>query len=63
MSDDFIKMINDIDLLYGFIFECADLNNLHNYDNYDCLAIPVCGEFVIPIINITKNIEKNIMNI
>ena len=54
MSDDFIKMINDIDLLYGFIYECADLvNNLYNYDNYDYLAIPICGEFVIPIINIT----------
>ena len=28
MSDDFIKMINDIDFLYGFIYECADL--VHN---------------------------------
>ena len=29
MSDDFIEMINDIDFLYGFIYECADLvNNL-----------------------------------
>ena len=29
MSDDFIKMINDIDFSYGFIDECADLvNNL-----------------------------------
>ena len=55
MSNDFIKMINDIDLLYGFIYECADLvNNLCNYDNYDYLTIPICGEFVIPRINITK---------
>ena len=28
MSDDFIKMINDIDLLYGFIYECNDLVNI-----------------------------------
>ena len=29
MSNDFIKMINDIDFLYGFIYECANLiNNL-----------------------------------
>ena len=29
MSDDFIKMINDIDFSNGFIYECADLvNNL-----------------------------------
>ena len=29
MNDDFIKMINDIDFLYGFIYECTDLiNNL-----------------------------------
>ena len=55
MSNDFIKMINDIDLLYRFIYECVDLvNDLYNYDNYDHLAIPICSEFVIPIINITK---------
>ena len=30
MSNDFIKMINDIDFLYGFIYECANLiNNLY----------------------------------
>ena len=29
MSDDFIKMINNIDFSYGFIYECANLiNNL-----------------------------------
>ena len=55
MSDDFIKMINNIDFLYGFIYECANLiNNLYNYDNYDHLVIKLCSEFVMPIINITK---------
>ena len=29
MSNYLIEMINDIDFLYGFIYECADLvNNL-----------------------------------
>ena len=56
MSDDFIKMINDIDLLYGFIYECNDLvNNLYNHNNYDHLAIKLYGNFVLPIIDITKN--------
>ena len=55
MSDDFIKTIDNIDFLYGFIYECADLvNNLYGYSNYDHLAIKLCSEFVIPIINITK---------
>ena len=55
MSDDFIKMINGIDFLYGFIDECAKLiNNLYEYDNYDYFAIKLCEEFVIPIINIIK---------
>ena len=55
MNDDFIKMINDIDFLYGFIYECANLiNNLYDYDNYDHLVIKLCNEFVMPIINITK---------
>ena len=55
MSDDFIKMINNIDFLYGFIYECASLiNNLYGYDNYDHLAIKLCSKFVMPIINITK---------
>ena len=40
MLDDFIKMINDIDFLYGFIYECANLiNNLYDYNNYDNLVI------------------------
>ena len=55
MSDDFIKMINNIDFLYGFIYECANLiNNLYDYDNYDHLVIKLCSEFVMPMINITK---------
>ena len=55
MSHNFIKMINNIDLLYGFIYECANLiNNLYDYDNYDHLAIKLCSEFIMPIINVTK---------
>ena len=55
MKDDFIKMINDIDFLYGFIYECTNLiNNLYDYDNYDHLVIKLCSEFVMPIINIIK---------
>ena len=51
MCDDFIKMINDVDFIYGFIYECTKLiNNLHN--NY--LATKLCEEFVMPIIIITK---------
>ena len=26
MHNNFIKMINDIDFLYGFIYECANLS-------------------------------------
>ena len=55
MSNDFIKMINDIHFLYGFIYECANLiNNLYDYENYDHLVIKLYSEFVMPIINITK---------
>ena len=55
MIHDFIKMIDNIDFLYGFIYECANLiNNLYDYDNYDHLAITLCSEFIMPIINITK---------
>ena len=54
MSDNFIKMINNIDFLNGFIYEYANLiNNLYDYDNYH-LVIKLCSEFVMPIINITK---------
>ena len=55
MIHDFIKMIDNIDFLYGYIYECANLiNNLHDHDNYDHLAIKLCIEFIMPIINITK---------
>ena len=55
MHNDFIKMINDVDFLYGFIYECVNLiNNLYKYDNYDHLVIKLCSEFVMSIINITK---------
>ena len=48
-------MIDNIDFLYGFIYECANLiNNLYHYDNYNHLAIKLCSEFIMPIINITK---------
>ena len=56
MSDDFIEMINDIDFWYGFIYECADLvNNLYDHYNYGHLAIELYCNFVLPIINITKD--------
>ena len=43
MCDDFIKTINDVDFIYGFIYECAKLiNNLHEYDNCNYLAIKLC---------------------
>ena len=61
MSDDFMKMINNIDFLYGFIYECANLiNNLYAYDNDDNLVIKLCSEFVMPIINITKKTYQRI---
>ena len=66
MCDDFIKTINDVDFIYGFIYECAKLiNNLHEYDNYNYLAIKLCEEFVMPIIIITKkeHIEEYNMHI
>ena len=55
MNDNFIKMIDNIDFSYGFIYECANLiSNLYDYDNYDHLVIKLCSKFFIPIINITK---------
>ena len=51
-----MKWINDIDFLYGFIYECADLvNNFYYHYNYDNLAIELYCNFVLPIINITKD--------
>ena len=56
MSDTFIDMAHNIDFLYGFIYECTDLiNNLYEHNNYDHLIIKLCNEFILPIINITKN--------
>ena len=56
MSDDFIKMINDIDFSYGFIYACANLvNNLYDHNDYNHLAIKLYRNFVLPIINITKD--------
>ena len=47
MIHDFVKMIDNIDFLYGFMY-------LYDYDNYDHLAMKLCSELIIPIINITK---------
>ena len=48
-------MINNIDFLFEFIYECANLiNNLYDYDHYDHLVIKLCTEFFMPVINITK---------
>ena len=55
MTHDFIKMIDNIDFLYGFIYECADLiNNLDDYDNHNHFSVKLCSKFVMPIINIIK---------
>ena len=55
MSHDFIEMINVIDFLYGFTYECANLvNNLDDYDNYNHLSVNLCNKFIISITNITK---------
>ena len=36
MIHDFIKMIDNIDFFYAFIYECVNLiNNLYDYNNYD----------------------------
>ena len=56
MSDYFIEMINDIDFSYEFIYECANLvNTLYNHNYYNNLAIKLYCNFVLPIINITKD--------
>ena len=63
MSDDFIEMINDIDFLYGFTYECADLvNNLYDHNDYDHLAIKLYNNFVLPKINITKDEHNKHVN-
>ena len=49
-------MIPNIDFLYGFIYECTNLiYNLYAHNNYDHLVIKLCNEFILPIIDITKN--------
>ena len=56
IRDSFINMIRNIDFLYGFIYECTDLiYNSYDHNNYDNLVIKLCNEFVLPIIDITKN--------
>ena len=64
MIHDFIKMIDKIDFLYGFIYECANLvNNLDDYDNYNHLSVKLCNKFIIPIINIIKKRTYQRVNI
>ena len=61
MNDTFISILRDIDLLYGFIHECAYLiNNLYEHNNCNHLVIKLCNKFILPIINITKNEYINI---
>ena len=63
MIHDFIKMIDNIDFLYGFIYKCANLiNNLYDYDSYNHLAIKLCGEFIMLIINIIKKVKRKKYN-
>ena len=63
MCDTFISMLRDIDLLYGFIHECAYLiNNLYEDNNYDHLVKKLCNKFVLPIINIIKDKHKKEYN-
>ena len=61
MCDTFISMFRDIDLLYGFIHECAYLiNNLYEHNNYDHLVEKLCDKFVLILLKI--NIKKNIIH-
>ena len=63
MCHAFIGMLRDIDLLCGFIYECAYLiNNLYEHNNYDHLVLELRNKFVLPIINITKDKHKNEYN-
>ena len=56
-------MLRDIDLLYGFIYECACLtNDLYEHTNYDHLVLELWNNFVLPIINITKDKHKKEYN-
>ena len=56
IRDSFIDMICNIEFLYGFIYEYTHLiYNLYDHNNCDNLVIKLCNEFVLPIIDITKN--------
>ena len=56
MGDTFVGMLFNIYLLYGFIHECMYLiNNSYEHNNYSHLVSKLCDEFVLPIINITKD--------
>ena len=56
IRDSFINMICNINFLYGFIYECTYLiYNFYDHNNYDNLVIKLCNEFVLPMIDITKN--------
>ena len=47
MNNTFISMLLDIDLLYGFIYECACLTNyLYGLNNYSHLVLELCNNFV-----------------
>ena len=64
MNNTFISMLRDIDFLYGFIYKCACLtNDLYGLNNYDHLVLELCNNFVLPIINITKDKHKKEYNI
>ena len=64
MNNTFVSMLLDIDLLYGFIYECACLTNyLYGLNNYSHLVLELCNNFVLPIINITKDKHKKEYNI
>ena len=64
MCDTFIGMLRDIDLLYGFIYECACLiNNLYENNNYGHLVLELCKKIVLLIINIPKDKHKKEYNI
>ena len=40
-------MIDNIDFLYGFFYECANLvNNLDDYDNYNNLSVKLCNNLL-----------------
>ena len=63
MNNTFIRMLRDIDLLYGFIYKCACLtNDLYELNNYSHLVLELYNNFVLPIINITKDKHGNEYN-